>query len=65
MCKTEAEFIDLCQKIRDEIVTTDKQPLFEICTDKPKEWSPGIDLTAQEAIGACASLNGMILKNND
>ncbi|KAK9743572.1 Peptidase family C54 [Popillia japonica] len=57
LCKTEAEFIDLCQKIRDEIVTTEKQPLFEICTDKPKEWSPGIDLTAQDALGACASKN--------
>ncbi|KRT81154.1 Peptidase, partial [Oryctes borbonicus] len=34
-CKTEAEFIDLCQKIRDEIVTTERQPLFEICSDKP------------------------------
>ncbi|XP_066255095.1 cysteine protease ATG4B [Euwallacea similis] len=37
-CKTESDFNDLCQKIKDEIVKSQKQPLFEIVYEKPREY---------------------------
>lgn len=37
-CKTEDEFNELCQKIKDELIKPEEQPLFEITYEKPKEW---------------------------
>ncbi|KAL1491174.1 hypothetical protein ABEB36_011814 [Hypothenemus hampei] len=37
-CKTEEEFNDLCVKIKENLVKEEKQPLFEICCEKPQEW---------------------------
>ncbi|KAK5646792.1 hypothetical protein RI129_005256 [Pyrocoelia pectoralis] len=54
-CKTEIEFNELCERIRKEIVVGERQPLFEICFDRPKEWSPVEDL-ADEAIATASSI---------
>ncbi|KAF2903691.1 hypothetical protein ILUMI_02486 [Ignelater luminosus] len=53
-CKTEEEFDDLCDHIRNEIIAAEKQPLFEICFDRPKEWSPTED-SAEDALAAACS----------
>ncbi|KAF7281354.1 hypothetical protein GWI33_004837 [Rhynchophorus ferrugineus] len=37
-CKTEEDFNDLCQQIKDDLITSMKQPLFEISLEKPVEW---------------------------
>ncbi|KAJ8951803.1 hypothetical protein NQ318_019776 [Aromia moschata] len=42
-CKTEADFNDLCQRIKSELIDPEKQPLFEITYNKPKEWSPTLE----------------------
>ncbi|CAG9771796.1 unnamed protein product [Ceutorhynchus assimilis] len=39
-CKTEEDFNDLCQNIKDDLIKPERQPLFEISYDKPKEWQP-------------------------
>lgn len=55
LCKTENEFDHLCERIKNEIISADRQPLFEICFDRPKEWSPTED-TAVDALGsACCT----------
>lgn len=53
-CKTEIEFNELCQLIRDKLIAPEKQPLFEICNERPKQWSPSLDESAVEALGACS-----------
>ncbi|KAK9870398.1 hypothetical protein WA026_007967 [Henosepilachna vigintioctopunctata] len=45
LCKTEAEFVDLCQLIRENLMT-ERTPLFEISIEKPKEWIPNPDTMA-------------------
>ena len=54
-CKTESEFNDLCERIRIEIVAAEKQQLFEICFDRPKEWSP-VEEEVEEALGTASSI---------
>ncbi|XP_050306741.1 cysteine protease ATG4B [Anthonomus grandis grandis] len=39
-CKTEADFNDLCEKIKEQLIKPEKQPLFEISFEKPQEWQP-------------------------
>lgn len=39
-CPTEHELDSLCQLFRERIVEQEKQPLFEVCEDKPDRWSP-------------------------
>ncbi|KAL3282068.1 hypothetical protein HHI36_005267 [Cryptolaemus montrouzieri] len=56
LCKTEAEFNDLCQLIKDNLIISEKQPLFEITLEKPKQWMTTLD-TGIEA--AEASVLGM------
>lgn len=46
-CKTEADFTDLCQKVKDELITAENQPLFEISFEKPAEWQPKLADWAQ------------------
>ena len=40
--------------MQDELITNEKQPLFEICSERPASWSPAEDVAA-EALGATAS----------
>lgn len=49
-CKTEAEFTDLIKNIKDRLILPEKQPLFEISIDRPTQWIPNLDLTAEEAL---------------
>uniref|UniRef100_V5GLN2 Cysteine protease n=1 Tax=Anoplophora glabripennis TaxID=217634 RepID=V5GLN2_ANOGL len=42
-CRTEGDFNDLCQRIKTELIDPEKQPLFEVCYNKPKEWSPTLE----------------------
>ncbi|XP_015522371.1 cysteine protease ATG4B isoform X1 [Neodiprion virginianus] len=53
-CATEEDFKSLCKSIQDELINPEKQPLFELCSEKPADWSPVDDYTA-EAAGAAAS----------
>ena len=39
-CSTEHELDSLCQLFRERIVEQEKQPLFEVCDEKPDRWSP-------------------------
>lgn len=37
-CPTEFDFDMLCQQIKEELITPEKQPLFELSQEKPKQW---------------------------
>lgn len=60
-CKTEKEFDDLCDKVKQEIVDAEKQPLFEICLNRPKEWSPTEDTPEEALASACCTGSGLYL----
>lgn len=40
--------------MQEELIANERQPLFEVCTEKPANWSPAEDVAA-EALGATAS----------
>lgn len=60
-CKTESEFEDLCHLIKEKLIAPEKQPLFEICNERPQQWSPLPDDSAVEALGA--GVFGKLLTN--
>ncbi|CAG9837066.1 unnamed protein product [Diabrotica balteata] len=39
-CKTEQDFDDFCQRVKTDLIDPEKEPMFEISFNKPKEWSP-------------------------
>nr|CAD7461998.1 unnamed protein product [Timema tahoe] len=39
-CSTEEEFDVLCRLIQERLVVPEKQPLFELCNERPQQWSP-------------------------
>ncbi|XP_046736771.1 cysteine protease ATG4B [Diprion similis] len=53
-CATEKDFNSLCRSIQDELINPEKQPLFELCSEKPADWSPVDDYTV-EAAGTAVS----------
>ncbi|OXU30109.1 hypothetical protein TSAR_003785 [Trichomalopsis sarcophagae] len=53
-CATEKDFTSLCRLMQDELIANEKQPLFELCQERPASWSPAEDVAA-EALGATAS----------
>ncbi|KAF5305695.1 hypothetical protein FQA39_LY09184 [Lamprigera yunnana] len=55
LCKTEEEFDHLCDCIRTEVIAVEKQSLFEICIERPKEWSP-IEDSAQASLATISSI---------
>ena len=54
-CNTEDEFDLLCQLIEKQLVRPEKQPLFELCNERPRQWSP-LEDGAEEALGATACI---------
>jgi len=54
-CNTEDEFDLLCQLIENKLVRPEKQPLFELCNERPTQWSP-LEDGAEEALGATACM---------
>ncbi|CAG9862759.1 unnamed protein product [Phyllotreta striolata] len=42
-CKTEADFNEFCQRVKSDLIDPEKEPMFEICYNKPKEWSPTLE----------------------
>ncbi|XP_065162792.1 cysteine protease ATG4A isoform X2 [Atheta coriaria] len=42
-CEQERDFDDLCQLIRDKLIADEKQALFEICNERPEQYSPSVD----------------------
>ncbi|XP_023030058.1 autophagy-related 4a isoform X2 [Leptinotarsa decemlineata] len=50
-CKTESDFDEFCQRVKTDLIDREKEPMFEISLDKPKEWSP----TLESAVEANAS----------
>lgn len=48
-CKNEAEFNDLCKLIQEQLILPEKQPLFEITVNKPKQWIPQNSTTIEAA----------------
>ncbi|KAF5297750.1 hypothetical protein FQR65_LT09924 [Abscondita terminalis] len=59
-CKTEQDFDDLSERIRIDIIGAEKQPLFEICFERPKEWSPSEDIGI-EALATASSIEFVCL----
>lgn len=53
-CATEKEFKSLCKSMQNELITPEKQPLFELCAERPAHWSPVEDI-ATEALGVASS----------
>lgn len=53
LCTSEGEFDSLCSSIRKKLIHKEKQPLFELCNDRPNEWFQ-YDEAAEEALGATA-----------
>ncbi|XP_047000119.1 cysteine protease ATG4B [Schistocerca americana] len=53
LCATEEEFESLCKQIKKKLIQNEKQPLFELCDERPNHWSP-LDDSAEEALGAMA-----------
>ncbi|XP_043271670.1 cysteine protease ATG4B isoform X1 [Venturia canescens] len=53
-CPTEKDFKSLCRSMQDELISPEKQPLFEICAERPANWSPTEDI-ATEALGNTAT----------
>ncbi|XP_015109306.1 cysteine protease ATG4A isoform X2 [Diachasma alloeum] len=53
-CATEKEFKSLCRSMQSELITPEKQPLFELCAERPAHWSP-LDDVATEALGITSS----------
>lgn len=58
-CNTEDEFDLLCQLIQKRLVHPEKQPLFELCNERPRHWSP-LEDGAEEALGATAFLGKFV-----
>lgn len=53
LCKSEEEFDVLCQLIQQNLIEPEKQPLFELCYERPQQWSP-VDEAAIDVLGASA-----------
>ncbi|XP_053597218.1 cysteine protease ATG4B isoform X2 [Microplitis demolitor] len=53
-CATEKDFKSLCRSMQSELITPEKQPLFELCAERPAHWSP-VDDVATEALGITSS----------
>ncbi|XP_044597052.1 cysteine protease ATG4B isoform X2 [Cotesia glomerata] len=53
-CATEKDFKSLCRSMQSELITPEKQPLFELCAERPAHWSP-VDDVAAEAFGVASS----------
>lgn len=51
-CEQERDFDDLCQLIRDKLIADEKQALFEICNERPEQYSPSVDCIGEDVIGA-------------
>jgi len=52
ICKTQAEFNDLCSEFERSIMK-ESQPLFEICKERPKHWGPN-NADLEQQLGATA-----------
>ncbi|XP_078048355.1 autophagy-related 4a isoform X1 [Augochlora pura] len=50
-CATESDFRSMCKSIQEDLITPEKQPLLELCTERLTQWS-SIDDAASEAIAA-------------
>lgn len=50
-CSTEVEFDILCQQIQEKLIKSEKQPLFEVTQNKPRNWSPAEDALGASCIG--------------
>ncbi|KAJ4436342.1 hypothetical protein ANN_18973 [Periplaneta americana] len=59
-CRTEDDFDLLCRLIQERL-QPEKQPLFELCSERPRHWSP-VEDGAEEALGATACI-GLLTKN--
>lgn len=53
-CATEKDFKSLCRSMQEELIAPEKQPLFELCAERPVHWSSADDMTT-ETLGAVAS----------
>ncbi|XP_033218750.1 cysteine protease ATG4B [Belonocnema kinseyi] len=54
-CETEKDFKSLCRSMQEKLIESEKQPLFELCAERPAHWSPAEDVMVAEALGAAAS----------
>lgn len=49
-CPTEADFDELCVRIREDLNGAQGQPLLDVCQEKQRQYSPPLDF--EEALGA-------------
>lgn len=61
LCRFESEFDSLCDLLKDNLLSTGKQPLFEICGEKTDHWRrnfhPG-ELKAESSSSKSLPFNG-------
>ncbi|KOC71204.1 Cysteine protease ATG4B [Habropoda laboriosa] len=56
-CATEKDFKSLCKSIQEELITSEKQPLLELCAERLAYWSPAEDVAAEAiATSSCKYL---------
>ncbi|XP_018367548.1 PREDICTED: cysteine protease ATG4B isoform X2 [Trachymyrmex cornetzi] len=46
-CATEKEFKSLCKSMQEELILPEKQPLFELCTERLAHWSSADDAVSE------------------
>lgn len=43
LCSSEDSFNSLCQRLRQDLIRPDTQPMFELCETRPPTWSPQVE----------------------
>ncbi|KAL7294618.1 hypothetical protein TKK_0011923 [Trichogramma kaykai] len=56
-CANELEFQNLCKLMKEELIQNEKQPLFEICAEKPANWSSAENTEEQSAAASAFMRN--------
>ncbi|XP_043462794.1 cysteine protease ATG4B [Leptopilina heterotoma] len=56
-CHTESEFKSLCTLMQEKLISSEKQPLFELCDEQTAHWSPAEDVMVSQVLGAAAASN--------
>lgn len=57
------EFRSLCKSMQEELTLPEKQPLFEICTERLTQWSPAEDAGSEAiAVSNCTYLELIIYR---
>lgn len=58
LCPTEKDFDSLCSQIQQQLVLPERQPLFELCSERPNHWSPTQESSSSTA--SCSFLDDVV-----